>query len=156
MVLSDFLTVNLSYDHIKFYYMNVHLVQFIFSMWFCWQCRSKNKYFKVCLGLTSLFYIWGHIATVHACSSGTLTKLLQAGMPCCRHRTWHLIRSQYTDIGLICHSVIELFIDVKHYTGIPNYQFKYRGSDQIGIFFPGLPHTPVNALHFDADMAVVS
>ena len=30
----------------------------------------------VCLGLTSLLNIWGHIATVPACSSGTLTNVL--------------------------------------------------------------------------------
>ena len=29
-----------------------------------------------CLGLTSLLYIWGHIATVPTCSSGTLTNVL--------------------------------------------------------------------------------
>ena len=30
----------------------------------------------VCLGLTSLWNIWGHITTVPACSSGTLTNVL--------------------------------------------------------------------------------
>ena len=25
--------------------LNVHLVQFLFPMWFCWQCRYRNMYF---------------------------------------------------------------------------------------------------------------
>ena len=79
--------------------------------------------------------------TVHACSSGTLTKLLHTGMPNRRHRTWHLIPSQYTDMGPTCHWAI-------HWCGmltrISNYQFKCRGSDQIRKIFPGLQHTPVS------------
>ena len=37
------------------------------------QCLSL---FVVCLGLTSLLNIWGHIATVPTCSSGTLSNVL--------------------------------------------------------------------------------
>ena len=48
-----------------------------------------RKYLKtflfVCLGLTSLLNIWGHIATVPACSSGTLTNVLP-------HRNAMLVR----------------------------------------------------------------
>ena len=40
--------------------------------------RVRNHFFClfVCLGLTSLWNIWGHITTVPACSSGTLTNVL--------------------------------------------------------------------------------
>ena len=39
------------------------------------RCRMFFVLF-VCLGLTSLWNIWGHITTVPACSSGTLTNVL--------------------------------------------------------------------------------
>ena len=47
--------------------------------------HDKRLIMSVCLGLTSLLNIWGHIATVPACSSGTLTNMLPYG----KHRTWH-------------------------------------------------------------------
>ena len=37
---------------------------------------TQHSTLFVCLGLTSLFNIWGHVATVPACSSGTLTNVL--------------------------------------------------------------------------------
>ena len=37
---------------------------------------GTSLFLFVCLGLTSLLYIWGHIATVPACSSGSLTNVL--------------------------------------------------------------------------------
>ena len=42
---------------------------YLFVMW-------TVAYPFVCLGLTSLFDIWGHITTMPACSSGTLTNVL--------------------------------------------------------------------------------
>ena len=38
--------------------------------------QPRSFTFFVCLGLTSLWNIWGHITTVPACSSGTLTNVL--------------------------------------------------------------------------------
>ena len=38
--------------------------------------RQHNSVFFVCLGLTSLWNIWGHITTVPACRSVTLTNVL--------------------------------------------------------------------------------
>ena len=45
----------------------------------------------VCLGLTSLLNIWGHISTVPACSSGTLTNVLphRNAMPQTQNTTPH-------------------------------------------------------------------
>ena len=45
----------------------------------------------VCLGLTSLWNIWGHIMTVPACSSGTLTNVLphRNAMPQTQNTTPH-------------------------------------------------------------------
>ena len=40
------------------------------------QRQIRGQILFVCLGLTSLFNIWGHIATVPACSSGSLTIVL--------------------------------------------------------------------------------
>ena len=42
------------------------------------QCNNERNHegVFVCLGLTSLWNIWGHITTVPACSSGTLTNVL--------------------------------------------------------------------------------
>ena len=56
----------------------------------------------VCLGLTSLLNIWGHITTVPACSSGALINVLphRNAMPQTRDTTPH--RSQYTDTGPTC------------------------------------------------------
>ena len=41
----------------------------------CHQTK-RNVCLFVCLGLTSLWNIWGHITTVPTCSSGTLTNVL--------------------------------------------------------------------------------
>ena len=58
----------------------------------------------VCLGLTSLFNVWGHIAMVIACSSGTLTNMLphRNAMPQTQDMTPHPV-SVYrhrTDLSL--------------------------------------------------------
>ena len=64
------------------------------------------------LGLTSLWNIWGHIATLPACISDTLTNVLthsysqHTGMPCRRHRTWHPTPSQGTETGPTCRFAI--------------------------------------------------
>ena len=42
---------------------------------YCLNCSGAVG-FLVCLGLTSLWNIWGHITTVPACSNGTLTNVL--------------------------------------------------------------------------------
>ena len=75
--------------------------------------------FFVCLGLTSLWNIWGHITAVPACSSGTLTNVLlhRNAMPqtqdmtphpvtVYRHMTWHPTPSQFTDTGPTCRCAI--------------------------------------------------
>ena len=41
-----------------------------------WRWSQVTYCLFVCLGLTSLWNIWGHITTVPACSSGTLTNVL--------------------------------------------------------------------------------
>ena len=63
------------------------------------------------LGFTSLLNMWSNIATVPACSSGTLT-----GMPCHRHRTWHVPPRH--SIGIQTKSRP----DVERHTGIHNYR----------------------------------
>ena len=70
----------------------------IINEWFCSRPNSmvidfnsvdRNKF--VCLGLTSLLNIWGHVATVPACSSGTLTDVLlhMNDMPQTQDMTFH-------------------------------------------------------------------
>ena len=56
-------------------------------------CHCWSSYLFVCLGLTSLRNIWGHITTVPACSSGTLTNMLphRNAMPQTQDTTPHPI-----------------------------------------------------------------
>ena len=84
--------------------------------WVCW-----DLILFVCFGITSHFNIWGHIATVPVCSSGTLTNVL-ATQECHAANTGRNIPS--------CHSlqthgwpVAVLSIDVEHHTGIHSYPF---------------------------------
>ena len=83
--------------------MNKIFFSNVASLWLSWFCRPRitvsmylnrtqmqktttsrwwqylfcfNFVCFVCLGLTSLWNIWGHITTVPACSSGTLTNVL--------------------------------------------------------------------------------
>ena len=46
------------------------------GLWTEWQPILNLSVTFVCLGLTSLLNIWGHITTVSACSSGTLINVL--------------------------------------------------------------------------------
>ena len=81
--------------------------------------RPKNKdwlieyvhvldFLFVCLGLASLWNIWGHITTVPTCSSGTLTNVLPHwnAMPQTQDTTPHPTPSQYTDTGPTCRCAI--------------------------------------------------
>ena len=54
------------------------------------------------LGLMSLWNIWGHIMTVPACSSDTLTNVLPQRNAMRQTTTWHPTPSQYTDTGPTC------------------------------------------------------
>ena len=73
-----------------------------------------------CLCLTSLFNIWGHITTVPACSSGTLTNVLphRNAMLQTGHDTQpsHSIQTRGRPVAV-------LSIDVERHTGMHSYPF---------------------------------
>ena len=63
----------------------------------------------VCLGLTSLWNIWGHITTVPACSSGTLTSVLphRNAMPQTQDTTPHPVTVYRHGANLsLCYSLM--------------------------------------------------
>ena len=114
-----------------------------------WRVRMLLVY----LALTSLLNIWGHNATVPACSSGTLTNVLQhTGMSCCGYRTWHphpvTVYIYSADLSL-CYLLI--WNITLAYTAT---HFYVLGKTQLGNPSPGLLHTPVNAELNNTDMVV--
>ena len=113
------------------------------------QLRNRVFFVVVSLGFMSLLNVWGHIATLPACSSGTLTNVLpyRNVMPQTQDMTPHPVTSIQTQGW----PVAVLSIDVERHTGIHNYPFKYLWSDPIEESFPDLPHTPANAQLYDAD-----
>ena len=66
--------------------------------------QQKKFGLFVCLGLTSLLNIWGHITTVPACSSGTLTNMLphKNAMPQTQDMTQHPVTLLSIDVE--CHT----------------------------------------------------
>ena len=62
----------------------------------------------VCLGLTSLWNTWGHITTVPACSSGTLTKVLphRNAMPQTQGMTPHPVTVYRHGADLSCYPLM--------------------------------------------------
>ena len=90
------------------------------------------------------------MATVPACSSGTLTNVEFYAAD-----TGHDTPPRHS-IQLRGRPVVVLFIDVEHHTGIYNCPFECLGSDPIGKFFTNLPHTPANAHIYDAGTVVVT
>ena len=105
----------------------------------------------VCLGLTSFFNIWGHITTVPACSSGTLTNVLphRHAMPQTQDMTPHSIQTRGLPVAVLS------IIDVERHAGIHSYPFLMSWWDPTGKSFHDLPHTPANAQR-DAVMVVIS
>ena len=93
-------------------------------MWFKSNCWFELKIYMsgvccyiqccscFCLGLTSLWNIWSHITMLVAVVLWPMC--CHTEMPCCRHRTWHLALSQYTDMGLTCRCAI-------HWCGTPHW-----------------------------------
>ena len=74
------------------------------------RCRNiSHSALFICLGLTSLVNIWGHIATVPTCSSGTLTNVLphRNAMPQTQDMTSHpvTVYRHGADLSL-CYSVL--------------------------------------------------
>ena len=112
----------------------------------------------VCLfvpvSITSLLNIWGHIATVPACSSGTFDQCV-ATQECHAADTGHDTPPHHS-IQTQSRPVAVLSIDVGRHTGIHSYPFSCLGSDLTGESFPDLPHTPANTQLYDAVMVVVS
>ena len=63
----------------------------------------------VCLGLTSFLNIWGHITTVSACSSGTLTNVLphRNAMPQTQDTTPHTVTVYRHGVDLsLCYRIM--------------------------------------------------
>ena len=107
----------------------------------------------VCLGLRSLFNIWGHIVTVPACSSGTLTNVLP-------HRNAMLQTQDMTPHSLtlyghgpdlsLCYPLmwnVTLEYTATHFNGLG----KTRPGNPSPTFF-----TPANVQLYDAVMGVIS
>ena len=107
----------------------------------------------VCLGLTLLWNIWGHITTVPACSSGTLTNVLphRNAMPQTQDMTPHpvTVYSHGVDLSLCYQLMWNVTLE---YTAT---HFNVLGETWPGKSFPNLPHTPANA-QIDAVMVVNS
>ena len=98
----------------------------------------------------SLLNIWGHIATVPACGSGTLTNVLphRNAMPHTQDMTPHpvTVYRHRADLSL-CYPL--MWNVTPEYT-ITTTHFNVLGKNPIGISFPDLPHTPANAQLCDA------
>ena len=126
-----------------------HLYNVIFPARYNSYEKSNDRLF-VCWGLTSFLNIWGHITTVPACSSGTLTNVLPLRIVI-PHNTppRHSIQTQGRP-------VVVLQIDVERHTWIHNYPLRCLGSYPIEKSFSDLPHTAANAQLYDAVMVVVS
>ena len=89
----------------------------------------------VCLGLTSLLNIWGHITTVPICSRGNLTNVLpnRNTIPQTQYMTPHpvIVYRHGVDLSL-CYPLMW------------NVTLKYIAThfkDPTGKYFPDLPHT---------------
>ena len=98
-----------------------------------------------------LLNIWGHIATVPVCSSGTLTNVLphRNPMPQTQDTTLHPV-TVYRHRADLCLGYPLMWKVTLEYTAT------HFGSDPIGKSFPSLPHTPVNAQFYDAGIVVLS
>ena len=113
-----------------------------------------NEFLFVCLGLTSLWNIWGHIATVPTCGSGTLTNVLphRNAMPQTQDTTPHpvTVYRHGANLSLCYPSMWNVTLE---YTAT---HFNVLGKRPDRKSFHNLPHTPANAQLYDAVMVVVS
>ena len=110
---------------------------------------------NVCLGLSSLLNIWGHIATVPVCSSGTLTNVLphRNAMPQTQDMTPHPVTVYRNGADLtLCYPLmwnVTLEYTATHF----NVVNQTRPENPPPTFDT---HTPANAQLYHAVMVVVS
>ena len=97
--------------------------------------------FIVCWGFTLLLNIWGHIMTVPACRSSTLTNVLPHwnAMPQTQDMTSHPVTVYRHRADLSLYYPLMWNVTLEYTTT----QFNL-GSDPTGKSFPELPHTQVN------------
>ena len=101
------------------------------------------------LGLTALLNILVHFATVPACSTGTLTNVLQRGnaMSQTQDITTHPVTVYRHRVNQsLCYPLM---------WNMHSYPFYCLGSDPTGRSFADLQHTHANAQLYDTDMVVV-
>ena len=154
--LNDLFNANKGYDTPSFHIIDTNATS-IYDK----ECHKMSNHRQtthcielfVCLGLTSLLNIWGHIVTEPACSSGTLTNVLP-------HRNAMLQTQDMTPHSLtlyghgadlsLCYPLmwnVTLEYTATHFNGLG----KTRPGNPSPTFF-----TPANVQLYDAVMGVIS